>query len=504
MVGLKQALKPLAVLVWLSGALAWADDEVTGWVKVFDGDANSTLTAGSTASPAVSRAQKTSIVSKISSVTLEDGYELTLSGEMTVGGALGEGQFRVGLFDAPDPLVATGGDGYVGVYASEQSMLKQDGVGDLVHPFTGGVTLGAGSASGSYQANSPVYFELILRRKGNELTGISSFRQANGYLATNQQSYAASHFIVDTVGFLHGGGFADTELAYKNVRVAYGESASVVDLIEDRDEDGMPDDYEEWYGLDPDVDDGGLSLDGDGLSNLEEYLGVDGIAETGDETSPAVSDSDGDGSDDGQERQLGTDPNTPANAERLFGIDFNRSDSLGTPSQSRFRVISGSQNSAENTSEYWKKIGMYQVKVSQVEGEALRFLGGNGDSSRAIPGGQLSCSYLVTDFVGTTAESGLQIEFFGLPAGVYYFRSYHIDSYTGSGFGYAQAMSPELRNTVLARHGAKVLANTQPTCMGVLGLNTTSLNDRQIPMLRFALQHDGDGPLSLQLSVCMG
>ncbi|GAA3354474.1 hypothetical protein GCM10020366_11240 [Saccharopolyspora gregorii] len=47
-------------------------------------------------------------------MTLEDGYELTLSGEMTVGGALGEGQFRVGLFDAPDPLVATGGDGYVG------------------------------------------------------------------------------------------------------------------------------------------------------------------------------------------------------------------------------------------------------------------------------------------------------------------------------------------------------------------------------------------------------
>jgi len=39
----------------------------------------------------------------------------------------------------------------------------------------------------------------------------------------------------------------------------------------DDDNDGMPDDYELTYGLDPLVDDAALDLDGDGLTNLDEY-----------------------------------------------------------------------------------------------------------------------------------------------------------------------------------------------------------------------------------------
>jgi len=39
----------------------------------------------------------------------------------------------------------------------------------------------------------------------------------------------------------------------------------------DWDGDGIPDDWEIKYGLNPGVDDSGLDPDGDGLPNLQEY-----------------------------------------------------------------------------------------------------------------------------------------------------------------------------------------------------------------------------------------
>jgi len=60
----------------------------------------------------------------------------------------------------------------------------------------------------------------------------------------------------------------------------------------DRDGDGMPDLWEEEVGLDPTIDDSMLDYDGDGLSNLEEFLyGLD----------PWNPDTDGDGISDGDE-----------------------------------------------------------------------------------------------------------------------------------------------------------------------------------------------------------
>lgn len=40
----------------------------------------------------------------------------------------------------------------------------------------------------------------------------------------------------------------------------------------DSDHDGMPDEWEESYGLDPMTNDGAADKDGDGYTNLEEYL----------------------------------------------------------------------------------------------------------------------------------------------------------------------------------------------------------------------------------------
>jgi parallel beta-helix repeat protein len=87
----------------------------------------------------------------------------------------------------------------------------------------------------------------------------------------------------------------------------------------------MPDGFESLYGLDPEIDDSGEDLDGDGLTNLEEFWegtypdtpdsDDDGLSD-GDEagmygygTNPLEPDTDGDNLDDGDEAiNLGTNP----------------------------------------------------------------------------------------------------------------------------------------------------------------------------------------------------
>ncbi|WP_286219881.1 hypothetical protein [Marinobacter apostichopi] len=86
-------------------------------------------------------------------------------------------------------------------------------------------------------------------------------------------------------------------ILFREVGVSAGEDPGDTD---DTDGDGIPDEWEVTYGLDPDsASDADLDLDGDGLSNSDEFLSL---------TDPTSSDSDSDGIDDGYEVSNGLDP----------------------------------------------------------------------------------------------------------------------------------------------------------------------------------------------------
>ena len=78
----------------------------------------------------------------------------------------------------------------------------------------------------------------------------------------------------------------------------YGKKTLHGPICVDWDGDGLPDDWEIAHGLNPGFDDASLDSDGDGLTNLEEYLWG---------TDPFNPDTDGDGILDGEDREIDSD-----------------------------------------------------------------------------------------------------------------------------------------------------------------------------------------------------
>jgi hypothetical protein len=163
-----------------------------------------------------------------------------------------------------------------------------------------------------------------------------------------------------------------------------------------------------------------------------------------------------------------------------------------------FRVIGGSNIQANNTSSYGKSVGPIQTTITQPGGTAFEFRGANGDGTRAIPGGDISRSFLVADFIATRTGV-LDIGITGLPAGNYIFRSHHLDTFTSANLGFAQGATTTTPNTIEARIGGVAKDSVQATALGSSGLNNTFISDAQIPTLLFPFTHDGTTPLVIEL-----
>jgi len=545
----------LALIPFAKGA------PVTNWVAT-NGDAGFSGGSATTNSPITTDSDAETIVGSFPAVVLAIGDSIELSGSVTITGNTGTipgNQFRWGIFDAPGvPATGVGGD-YVGVWAISPkggTAALVTANGSTANPFSGAASTAIVRA-GDPEGDAPQFgngftFGLTITRLDATQISIAATLSDAGGLAIQWPATTTSasprSFTYDSVGFLLGGTLNATSASFAMIEVTTSAPPS------DTDNDGMPDDYEDANGLDKNRDDSALDLDGDNVSNIAEFRGPDGIPGNGDETdpddsdsdddlvddgielangtnsnladsdsdglndnvetntgtfvsatntgtTPLSSDSDGDGIPDGAEVGIGTDPNDPDSnfGQRLLGIDFNRSDALGSPSQSYLRVISGSIIQEDNSAAYTKKIGNYQIIVAQPDGTAFEFRGANGETGRAIPGGDISRSFLVADFVATR-EGLMTVSISGLPAGEYLWKSCHLDPITSANLGFAQGSNPITPNVIEARIGGILKGTVQPTALGASGLGTTFIDDGQVPTLFFAFTHDGVGDTTVALT----
>ncbi|MGI9240662.1 MAG: hypothetical protein ACR2RV_07670, partial [Verrucomicrobiales bacterium] len=470
----------------LAGIVNVGAAPVTTWVAT-NGDAGFSGGSEATDSPVTTSADADTIVGSFPAITLAVGDSVELRGNIVVSGtgSLPGNQLRWGLFDAPGQPTTGVGGGYAGVWAAAAAgsadLRRADG--STTNPFSSSAAIAISSASdpdgGVPDFGESLSFTLTVTRLGaTQINTSATLTDGSGFrVEWPETSSPASpdNFTYDSVGILLGGTLDSPSAALTSV------SVDLISAPVDSDRDGMPDDYELANGLNPEVDDAALDLDGDSLTNISEFRGADGSPGTGDETSPNDEDSDADGSrddheltrgtdpnnpdtdgdtlldgaetgtgvyvgegdtgtdplqadsdgdsaDDGFEIDVGTDPNDPDSnfSARVLGIDFNRGDCPGAPTYSGVRTVSGSATQADNPTSLAKQIGAVSITLATGDGSALEFRGANGDASRTIPGGDLSRAFLVSDFAGSRSGS-LRITLSGLPAGTYLWTSYHLD-----------------------------------------------------------------------------
>ena len=123
---------------------------------------------------------------------------------------------------------------------------------------------------------------------------------------TNETSTGPQHYWKPSPVFRLTEGYHEIRIQFSKFSATTNQGCKCVRIDDlrftllDNDTDRLPNDWEALYGLDPDdAADAALDLDGDGLSNLDEWLAG---------TLPDTPDTDGDGLNDGGEIAAGADP----------------------------------------------------------------------------------------------------------------------------------------------------------------------------------------------------
>ncbi|MHA3772864.1 protein-arginine deiminase family protein [Verrucomicrobiota bacterium sgz303538] len=179
--------------------------------------------------------------------------------------------------------------------------------------------------------NRVVYVERMYTTSANEAHGLVWNR---GRLAdlNNITSKPPGFVIEPAVSINHAGQIA-ANATFSGIR-----RAVMLQPVTDNDGDGMSNDWEVYYGLDPaDSTDATDDLDGDELSNLQEYLAG---------TNPTQVDSDGDGMWDGWEVQYGLNPLVNDAAGNSDGDTLNNLEEfllsqMGIPSNPKQKFTNG-------------------------------------------------------------------------------------------------------------------------------------------------------------------
>ncbi|MEM9081047.1 MAG: hypothetical protein AAGC74_10185 [Verrucomicrobiota bacterium] len=170
--------------------------------------------------------------------------------------------------------------------------------------------------------------------------------------------------------------------------------------------------------------------------------------------------------------------------EFVLGVDFNCNQHLASPTQARFRTISGKHNPLENSFLYLKRFGEITTIILNASQNPFEFRGANGDPTREIPGGPTSYSFLVSDFIATR-DGSITIFISGLTSGTYRFQSFHLDSSTAESFSFAQGNTPNVPATLQALIQNEVVATSTANSLGSRGLASTVLTNQELPSLKF-------------------
>ena len=165
--------------------------------------------------------------------------------------------------------------------------------------------------------------------------------------------------------------FSQFSLTSANLAASYFDYfyvGSVNPLFTDQDNDGMDDAWETAHGLNPALNDRNSDLDGDGLTNIEEYcLGTD----------PSKVDTDGDGLPDGWEVQQGLNPlvsdaaTDPGAVGRTAlqsyqqGLSIWPTPAVAAGLQAWFRADKGVTMDAGNKVSQWQDVSGHNLSAAQ-------------------------------------------------------------------------------------------------------------------------------------------